>query len=73
MHWVVEGKHLIFCFWLLEEMASIIGRASGVNVSMFLCGVLQVFHDVAYHAHNREDLLAGIDEFLDQVMCTAAV
>lgn len=28
---------------------------------------LQVFHDVAYHAHNREDLLAGIDEFLDQV------
>ena len=29
--------------------------------------VVQVFHDVAYHAHNREDLLAGIDEFLDQV------
>ena len=28
---------------------------------------LQIFHDVAYHAHNREDLLAGIDEFLDQV------
>ncbi|WAR10779.1 S4A10-like protein [Mya arenaria] len=27
----------------------------------------EVFHDVAYHAHNREDLLAGIDEFLDQV------
>ena len=22
---------------------------------------------MAYHAHNREDLLAGIDEFLDQV------
>lgn len=28
---------------------------------------MQIFHDVAYHAHNREDLLAGIDEFLDQV------
>ena len=27
----------------------------------------EVFHDVAYHAHDREDLLAGIDEFLDQV------
>jgi len=39
-----------------------------VNIHV-LCVVLQVFHDVAYHAHNREDLLAGIDEFLDQVMC----
>ncbi|XP_035828974.1 sodium bicarbonate cotransporter 3 isoform X3 [Aplysia californica] len=27
----------------------------------------EIFHDVAYHAHNREDLLAGIDEFLGQV------
>ncbi|XP_063410996.1 sodium bicarbonate cotransporter 3-like isoform X2 [Mytilus trossulus] len=27
----------------------------------------EVFRDVAYHAHNREDLLTGIDEFLDQV------
>ncbi|XP_052721833.1 sodium bicarbonate cotransporter 3-like isoform X2 [Crassostrea angulata] len=27
----------------------------------------EVFHDVAYHAKNRDDLLAGIDEFLDQV------
>ncbi|KAL5005938.1 hypothetical protein ScPMuIL_017096 [Solemya velum] len=27
----------------------------------------EVFHDVAYHARRREDLLAGIDEFLDQV------
>ncbi len=31
-----------------------------------LC-LLQVFHDVAYKAKNRGDLLAGIDEFLDQV------
>ena len=27
----------------------------------------QVFHDVAYKAKNRADLVAGIDEFLDQV------
>ncbi|XP_071103626.1 sodium-driven chloride bicarbonate exchanger-like isoform X4 [Haliotis cracherodii] len=27
----------------------------------------EIFHDVAYHARNKEDLLAGIDEFLDQV------
>ncbi|ELT99388.1 hypothetical protein CAPTEDRAFT_129092, partial [Capitella teleta] len=27
----------------------------------------EVFHDVAYKARNRGDLLAGIDEFLDQV------
>ena len=27
----------------------------------------QVFHDVAYKAKCREDLLAGIDEFLDKV------
>lgn len=27
----------------------------------------QVFHDVAYKARNRDDLLAGVDEFLDKV------
>jgi len=27
----------------------------------------QVFHDVAYRAHTRADLLDGVDEFLDQV------
>lgn len=27
----------------------------------------EIFHDVAYKARNRDDLLAGIDEFLDQV------
>uniref|UniRef100_A0A3Q3WXJ7 Anion exchange protein n=1 Tax=Mola mola TaxID=94237 RepID=A0A3Q3WXJ7_MOLML len=27
----------------------------------------EIFHDVAYKAKNRNDLLAGIDEFLDQV------
>lgn len=28
---------------------------------------LKVFHDVAYKAKDRNDLLSGIDEFLDQV------
>lgn len=27
----------------------------------------QIFHDVAYKARNRTDLLDGVDEFLDQV------
>ena len=34
------------------------------NVLFFL---RQVFRDVSYHAKNTEDLLTGIDEFLDQV------
>ena len=29
----------------------------------------EVFHDIAYKSKNREDLLAGIDEFLDAVTC----
>lgn len=28
----------------------------------------QIFHDIAYKAKNRHDLLAGIDEFLDEVI-----
>uniref|UniRef100_A0A8C7F2H1 Anion exchange protein n=2 Tax=Oncorhynchus TaxID=8016 RepID=A0A8C7F2H1_ONCKI len=28
----------------------------------------EVFHDIAYKARDREDLLAGIDEFLDEVI-----
>lgn len=28
----------------------------------------QVFHDIAYKAKDRQDLLAGIDEFLDEVI-----
>lgn len=28
---------------------------------------IQIFHDVAYKARNKEDLLDGVDEFLDQV------
>lgn len=33
---------------------------------MFVC--LQVFHDIAYKAKDRRDLLAGIEEFLDEVI-----
>ena len=33
----------------------------------FLPSAAQVFHEIAYKARNRGDLLAGIDEFLDQV------
>jgi len=37
-------------------------------VEYCLCAVLwQIFHDVAYKARDRNDLLAGIDEFLDCV------
>ncbi|CAF1088075.1 unnamed protein product, partial [Didymodactylos carnosus] len=28
----------------------------------------EIFHDVAYRAHDRNDLLAGIDDFLDHVI-----
>lgn len=28
----------------------------------------QVFHDIAYKAKDRQDLIAGIDEFLDEVI-----
>ena len=33
---------------------------------LFLCD--KVFHDIAYKAKDRGDLLAGIDEFLDEVI-----
>ncbi|XP_076313045.1 electroneutral sodium bicarbonate exchanger 1-like isoform X4 [Tachypleus tridentatus] len=38
-----------------------IGRAMATLLSD------EVFHDVAYKARNRQDLLAGVDEFLDAV------
>lgn len=40
------------------------------NVLIFYgsnCSAFQIFHDVAYKAKDRNDLVAGIDEFLDQV------
>ncbi|KAI0212947.1 Sodium-driven chloride bicarbonate exchanger [Lamellibrachia satsuma] len=55
-----------FMFILLGPMGDImryreIGRSIGTLMSD------EVFHDVAYKAKNREDLLSAIDEFLDQV------
>ena len=39
-----------------------------IHMYMYLtCVSIQVFHDLAYKARNREDLLAGVDEFLDKV------
>lgn len=37
----------------------------GRSVATIMCD--EVFHDVAYKARNTDDLLAGIDEFLDSV------
>ena len=36
------------------------------HIQMYII-LVQVFHEVAYKARNREDLLAGVDEFLDKV------
>uniref|UniRef100_A0A672LDG9 Solute carrier family 4 member 7 n=1 Tax=Sinocyclocheilus grahami TaxID=75366 RepID=A0A672LDG9_SINGR len=37
------------------------------HISTFSLTQCQIFHDVAYKAKDRNDLLSGIDEFLDQV------
>lgn len=46
-------------------------RDSSFSHLFFLPHILlifsQVFHDVAYKAKDRNDLVSGIDEFLDQV------
>lgn len=36
------------------------------STGSFSCS--QVFHDIAYKAKDRQDLIAGIDEFLDEVI-----
>lgn len=41
---------------------------SGLADSQILFVSRQVFHDIAYKAKNRQDLLAGIEEFLDEVI-----
>lgn len=38
-----------------------------VQLLLLLSSSAQIFHDVAYKAKDRNDLVAGIDEFLDQV------
>lgn len=37
------------------------------HISCLPSSAPQIFHDVAYKAKDRNDLVAGIDEFLDQV------
>ncbi|XP_054168120.1 electroneutral sodium bicarbonate exchanger 1-like isoform X2 [Oppia nitens] len=55
-----------FLFILLGPH-SIPGRYHEVGRAMATLMSDEVFHDVAYKAKNREDLLAGVDEFLDAV------
>lgn len=42
-------------------------RRADQKSRLFPCFAPQIFHDVAYKAKDRNDLVAGIDEFLDQV------
>ncbi|KPM04625.1 electroneutral sodium bicarbonate exchanger-like protein [Sarcoptes scabiei] len=55
-----------FLFVLLGPQ-SIPGRYHEVGRAMATLMSDEVFHDVAYKAKSREDLLAGVDEFLDAV------
>ena len=55
-----------FLFILLGPR-SIPGRYHEIGRSMATLMSDEVFHDVAYKAKNRQDLLAGVDEFLDAV------
>lgn len=41
---------------------------SGHQNGVLFSSVVKVFHDIAYKAKDRGDLLAGIDEFLDEVI-----
>lgn len=41
--------------------------AACMSVIPIVLNNLQVFREVAYKARNRQDILAGVDEFLDQV------
>ncbi|KAG7265757.1 hypothetical protein CRUP_024339 [Coryphaenoides rupestris] len=38
-----------------------------LSPAVLITGLTEIFHDVAYKAKDRTDLLSGIDEFLDQV------
>jgi len=55
-----------FLFILLGPR-SIPGRYHEIGRSMATLMCDEVFNDVAYKAKNRQDLLAGVDEFLDAV------
>ena len=55
-----------FLFILLGPR-SMPGRYHEIGRAMATIMSDEVFHDVAYKAKNRQDLLAGVDEFLDAV------
>nr|AAN75454.1 Na-dependent Cl/HCO3 exchanger [Doryteuthis pealeii] len=55
-----------FIFFLLGPLGNS-NRYHEIGRSIATLMSDEVFHDVAYKARNRDDLLAGIDEFLDQV------
>lgn len=57
----VTGKHSLLGQYILITIAK--------RNLLFLClPPSQLFSDVAYKARDREDLIAGIDEFLDEVI-----
>jgi hypothetical protein len=55
-----------FLFILLGPR-SVPGRYHEIGRAMAILMSDEVFHDVAYKAKSRQDLLAGVDEFLDAV------
>lgn len=55
-----------FLFILLGPR-SVPGRYHEIGRSMATLMSDEVFHDVAYKSKSRQDLLAGVDEFLDAV------
>ncbi|KAJ7401423.1 Electrogenic sodium bicarbonate cotransporter 1 [Pitangus sulphuratus] len=51
-----------------RAIATLMSDEVGVLASPVGKGFSQVFHDIAYKAKDRQDLIAGIDEFLDEVI-----
>lgn len=75
---VCEGSHFLshllvlrsvitaFCLAMLHASCFLRPPSHLNTLSLSVC--VQVFHDIAYKAKDRQDLLAGIDEFLDEVI-----
>lgn len=68
-----DMQHLYFIILLTVKKTTKKLLWSSVCSELPVWGVLggitvQVFHDIAYKAKDRQDLLAGIDEFLDEVI-----
>lgn len=68
--WLNPGRYRVFIIYLLANIGPITLVSRHYQTSLlktFFPPNQQVFHDVAYKAKDRNDLIAGIDEFLDQV------